>query len=361
MAKAPKIVYGDWRVTAYRGKAHATTGFGDNKRRFTLEMPITSPVRFLRAALVAFVKKKEAEKLASADLTVADIYLARVEALKREGKVSARSARSCWTILEPFFGKIDPLHIDDELCQEYAKEQAKAGSKADTIWTHLTHLQLALDYALNSRVLGVRVKVWRPTRSKPRQRVAAPTEVQKMLAAVDDDWSPHMRTVLLLAILTGARRSAILELTWDRVNFDFDTITYKDENVQSYNPLKRGYQKGRATVPMGPLLREYLLSIKEKAVSRFVVEHDGVGVKSVKTAMRSLCRRAGVEGISLHTLRHTLASWAANGGVDSKEIGQVLGHSPGSKVADTVYIKRATDLVLPAVRIIEDKLKEGNG
>ena len=44
--------------------------------------------------------------------------------------------------------------------------------------------------------------------------------------------------------------------------------------------------------------------------------------------MRSACRRAGLKGVTFHTLRHTFASWLGQmSGVEALTIRDLLGHS----------------------------------
>ena len=44
--------------------------------------------------------------------------------------------------------------------------------------------------------------------------------------------------------------------------------------------------------------------------------------------MRSACRRAGLKGVTFHTLRHTCASWLGQmSGVEALTIRDLLGHS----------------------------------
>ena len=67
----------------------------------------------------------------------------------------------------------------------------------------------------------------------------------------------------------------------------------------------------------------------EKEAGRFVVSFDGQGVSSIKTAWASVVRRAGLEDVTPHTLRHTAITWACQTGkADMWELGGYFGVSP---------------------------------
>lgn len=65
--------------------------------------------------------------------------------------------------------------------------------------------------------------------------------------------------------------------------------------------------KRRSIVPIDDQLLEALREAKELACTPYVIEHNGRRVHSIKTAFRAAARRAGMTGISPHTLRHTAA------------------------------------------------------
>lgn len=97
--------------------------------------------------------------------------------------------------------------------------------------------------ALNWRgVNGARFEA--PPASPPRDRHLTKAEYKRLLGGCS---SPHMRLFCVLALTTAARKTAILQLTWDRVDFDRKLIMLGivgDKN-----------RKGRATVPMTETVR----------------------------------------------------------------------------------------------------------
>jgi integrase len=56
--------------------------------------------------------------------------------------------------------------------------------------------------------------------------------------------------------------------------------------------------------------------------------------------------------VTAHDLRRTFGSWLAQRGVSTKAIGELLGHAPGSRMADLTYSVLTDD----ALRAAVDKL-----
>jgi integrase len=55
-------------------------------------------------------------------------------------------------------------------------------------------------------------------------------------------------------------------------------------------------------------------------------DNGGLGGSAIKTGFRGACRRAGVDGVRVHDLRHTFASWLVADGVPLRTVGELLGH-----------------------------------
>lgn len=62
--------------------------------------------------------------------------------------------------------------------------------------------------------------------------------------------------------------------------------------------------------------------------------------------------RAGLKGVTPHTLRHTSASWMIQQGISALEVSRVLGHK-NSRITEEVYAKHAPDYLGNAVSALE--------
>jgi integrase len=149
-----------------------------------------------------------------------------------------------------------------------------------------------------------------------------------------------------LALNTAARREAIRELTWDRVDFAARMIDYR-------KPGRRVTRKRRAMVPINSRLMAVLTAERERlrAVLPADVAAWGRVVEraNVYQAFAAVCRSLGLRGVSPHTCRHTWATLAARRGVSMYEIAGVLGDTIQT-VTDN-YLKHAPDHLRRAVEI----------
>ena len=126
-----------------------------------------------------------------------------------------------------------------------------------------------------------------------------------------------------------ARRGALLSLQWEDVHLGRGIIE-----------LGAGTgNKRRSPVPIAAPLRPLLAEAKAGATGPWVIEAGGRPVASVKTGFNAAARRAGLSGVTPHTLRHTAATWMAIAGVPLAEIARFLGDSEAT--VERVYAKHS--------------------
>ena len=210
----------------------------------------------------------------------------------------------------------------------------------------MVRLSSALNYAAR-RGWITRVPVLAfPRRPPPRFGYLTRDQVRALLAACRQR---HIRTFITLAITTGARMTAILELTWDRVDFDRGILDLKaPENMGSIaRPMK-----GRAVVPMNQTLTAALLAAREKARTQYVIEWAGQRVSSVKKGLATTAQAAGVPGVHAHLFRHSAAVWMAEDGRAMTEIAQYLGHE-NSRTTERVYARYSPTYLKGAAACLE--------
>lgn len=216
----------------------------------------------------------------------------------------------------PFFGDLLPDEITLARTTEYVGKRTKAGRQAGTIWTELNHLQIILNHAHKRRWIPDRIHVEKPPKPPPRNRRLTRAEGKQLLKAAT---MPHIELALALLMGTAGRVGAVLDLTWDRVDFERGQIQLAVEGEEG--------RKGRATVPMTRAARKRLKAAREAALTDHVVEWAGKRVASIKTGFNAAARRAGLEDVTPHVLRHSAATWMAEDGVDMEIIAQYLGHN----------------------------------
>lgn len=68
--------------------------------------------------------------------------------------------------------------------------------------------------------------------------------------------------------------------------------------------------------------------------------------------------RAGLDGVTPHTLRHTAASWATNSGASMEFVAKLLGHRDPTTTR-TVYAHADVDSLRPAADVIDMRIRRG--
>lgn len=123
----------------------------------------------------------------------------------------------------------------------------------------------------------------------------------------------YLPLFILLGLYTGRRKEAILSLRWAQVDLAAGQIDFRTPDAPVTNK-----RRGRIPIPrkLLPHLRHARLRGTEIG---FVIHNDGARLGDVKRGFASACRRAGLEGISPHTLRHTCATWLMQRGVPKWE------------------------------------------
>ncbi len=169
-----------------------------------------------------------------------------------------------------------------------------------------------------------------PADSAPRDRYLTKGEARRLIDAAAA--SPHVQMFVVLAVTTGARKSSILSLTWDRVSFEAGMVDFQE-------PGRRLTSKRRSEVPINATLRPYLERAREIAQSEYVVEHGGRAVPTgLRWSFKRLCLRAGLSWQPTpHHLKHSVASWFAMDKVPIDQAADWLATDP--KTLRKVYRK----------------------
>lgn len=244
--------------------------------------------------------------------------------IDREGRPIERSMRSTGKPILAHFGKLRPDQIDTDHCREYARIRRGQRKKQGSIWTELGHLRTCLMWAQKNRLIEQAPQIERPAKPAPKERYLTRVEIGRLLSA---ECEPHIRLAILLMLTTAGRVGAVLDLTWNRVDIVRGQINLRKDMV--------GPRKGRAIVPINDTLRAALVTARQAALSDHVVEWAGGPVKSIRKGFLRAVTNAGLDGVTIHTLRHSAAVHMAEAGVPMDEISQYLGHSNVSITAST--------------------------
>ena len=110
-------------------------------------------------------------------------------------------------------------------------------------------------------------------------------------------------------------------------------------------------RKGRAVVAMNRLARTALLTAYEARQSEWVIEYNGGRVKSIRTGYYAALRRAGMTGVNIHQIRHTVAVRMLAAGQPIEKVSQYLGHS-NVQITQKTYARYMPDHLADAAELL---------
>jgi integrase len=256
---------------------------------------------------------------------------------RRKDRKNVTRQENAWKHLLSAFGHRLGTDINKDDCRAYAQLRQRKGAAPGTVRTELEYLRACL----NLRYGRGHNRVWMPTGSPPRDRYLTRDELEQLLAHVE---TPHVRLFIILAITTGARMGALLDLRWDQVDFKHRTINFNQAGREQSN-------KRRPEVPLNARAFEALEEAAAGALTDWVIEWDHHPVKSIKKAIRMAAKRSGVP-CSPHVFRHTAGVWMAQADVPMQKISQFLGHT-STRVTERTYARYSPSFMKDAAAALE--------
>ncbi len=258
---------------------------------------------------------------------------------ERDDMASIKRAQVAWKAAAPYWSSLPIARVDEEVVEGYSAKRSHC--RAVTIRNELAVIRAALNFAAKKKRLAVAPFIQMPKLPPSEVGHLTRPEFHRLL---DGARRPHIKLFMQLAVATGARTNAILDLTWDRVDFTRGLI--------HLNPRDRVQtSKYRAVVPMNDQIREALQEAKEGSMSEWVIEHGRDKVGSIKKGFAEAARRAGLK-VTPHMLRHTSAVWQAEAGVPIYEIAKYLGHTD-SRITERVYARFSPEFLKSSANAVK--------
>jgi integrase len=180
---------------------------------------------------------------------------------------------------------------------------------------------------------------WRKAQSNPvrevrlfkepegKDRILSPEEEAGLLeAARATNRALHLEPLIMMALKTGMRKSEVLGLEWS----DVDIVN----RIVTVEGTKDGHIR---KIPMSPKLTEILDRVRKMGQSEYVfVDRAGKPFKSFRTSWDNALKKAGIENLTFHSLRHTFGTRLGMAGTDLGTIQELMGHAD-LKMTKTYY------------------------
>lgn len=155
-----------------------------------------------------------------------------------------------------------------------------------------------------------------------RDRFLSPDELRRVVAALESASDQRMAGIVTMLLLTGARLGEVRCARFEQFNLELAIWTKQAATTK---------QRRVHRLPISPevvaLIRLRRASVPPGCPWLFPGDVEGQPVQDLRRFWSGICAEAGVDGLRLHDLRHSFASFLVSGGASLEMIGKLLGHT----------------------------------
>ena len=282
--------------------------------------------------------------------------------------------------INPYFEKrhpklklqeLKPKHIQDY----YTYELNELGISANTVIHHHANIRKALQYAVQTDLIASN-PADRIQRPKKEPFVGGSYNAKELTVLFDAVKGDPIELGVILAAFYGLRRSEVVGLRWDAIDFERKTIAIRHTVTQATlggkstimskdrTKTKSSYRTLPLVAPVEELLRRlqadqarnrricgktycreyigyiYVNEIGERIKPNYITQHFPL-----------VLEKHGLRRIRFHDLRHSCASLLYANGVSLREIQEWLGHSDISTTSN-IYTHLSYDTKIASANAI---------
>lgn len=128
----------------------------------------------------------------------------------------------------------------------------------------------------------------------------------------------YLKPIVITALQTGLRKSNILNLKWEQIDFDFGFIEIEKQNNKGHKIIK---------IPISQKLMQVFESLPQINEFVFYNPDTGTNYKYIDEGFNNACKRAGIKNFTFHCLRHTVATRLVEKNIDIRVVQELLAHS----------------------------------
>lgn len=180
-----------------------------------------------------------------------------------------------------------------------------------------------------------------------RERILTVSEEARLLGACDSHpYRSHLKALLIFLIDTGCRKGEALKLHWRSVCFESRVISIEATTTKTL--------RSRQVIMTERVSRE--LTALYEASTQDAHAHVFSITNNVRKSFASVCKVAGIkhggiDGLTLHSLRHTAATRLVQSGMNPQLAGRLLGHSQPQTTYR--YLSADIETAREAARLLE--------
>ena len=222
----------------------------------------------------------------------------------------------------PYFGLKNMVEIKKSeiitLHSNMVQIKKLAPATANKVLVFISHI---FNVALELEIKGIEVnpasKIKPHVLNNAKERYLSKDETKRLLKEVELSPNTHLKYIIPMLILTGARKGEVLKAKYEDFNLSQLTWTI---------PISKSGKK--RILPLTPQLLELYNSIpKTNSEYLFASPVTGKPYVTIFTSWNSARIKAGLKDVRIHDLRHSFASALVNNGRSLYEVQILLGHS----------------------------------
>ncbi|WP_424768322.1 tyrosine-type recombinase/integrase [Paenibacillus sp. sgz302251] len=250
--------------------------------------------------------------------------------------------------------ELQPIHLQKyyETKQQDDAATGKKGLSAKTLRRHHANIKSALSFAVRMNLIPF----------NPADRVLLPKEekfnasyytVEQLEKLFEVCLGTPIASAVYIAAHYGLRRSEVLGLKWDCIDFEEKTVSIKEVRVKYGKEVvvkKPKSDSSQRVLPLMEKIEHYLqILMKQRKKNKLLYGKDyidsglvccvpnGSPMKTeyLNHKFKEILAKNGLPHIRFHDLRHSTASYLVKHGVGLKEVQVWLGHSTINITANT--------------------------
>lgn len=256
--------------------------------------------------------------------------------------------------INPIIGKIK-LNKITPLILDNMYQQLRIGKAGQELGYHSMYnlykvINVMFNQAIRWEIMdkNPNLKANKPKREHKEKNFYDINQVKKLLDVLDNE-SVKYKTLILLALDSGARRSELCALRWSDINMDTQMMSITkslkvvegiiDEKTTKTESSKREIMLSESTIKQLEEYREWQNAYKLVNKKRWKGTDDRIFTAidgsymfpgTCDHILRKIVKKYNLDPICFHELRHTCASLLINSGIDPKTVSKRLGHADTS-------------------------------
>ncbi len=253
----------------------------------------------------------------------------------------------------PTIGMIKLKDLKPEHLQTLYNEKLKSGLSTRTIKYLHTIMHAALKQAIKNNLVirNVSEATTLPKQKKTEIKTLSIEEQARFIGALNGE---RLEAAFILALSTGVRQGELLALRWKYVDFEegairivssLGRVNNHDPNADTKTTLMYQEPKtknGKRTIPLPGAAVEILKQhrrhqLEEKLAAGEIYEDNDlvfattlgkpIDSKNLVRRFKAILKKAGIDNINFHALRHTYATRFVELNEHPKVVQELMGHS----------------------------------